>query len=81
MATNLRTCRVDVSDESKKYTDEMNSEIYNLAGMVVEMFEENKVMLLSPLFREMIINKAKLVQELHGKVSNRIYIDALNGVI
>jgi hypothetical protein len=70
-----RTCDIQNGDE--KWVEEFEHQIDMLCGMVHEMMVEDKVMLLSPVMRELLIEKAKLVLEKARLVRRRIVIDNL----
>lgn len=66
---------MSVHDADKKWVEEFETAIRHLAGLVEEMFHENKVLLLSQICREIIRNKGREVKKLLDKASNRIIID------
>lgn len=55
----------------KEYLDTVDM----LSGMTVEMFDEHKTTLLSPIFRQMILDKGKKLRELHLQYKDYLCID------
>jgi hypothetical protein len=75
MVTKLANRICEQTEGGNKILKDFMDSVHSLAGMTVEMFEENKTILLSPIFRELILDKAKLVRELQFKVQHRVAID------
>lgn len=69
--------RVDVQDGDEKWVEGFEYDIEMLAGLVEEMFVENKAALLSQTFRHLIRDRGRLVMEKLRMVKGRIAIDNL----
>lgn len=52
---------IDTCESDRKWLEEHGETIDMLTGMVEELFVENKAMLLSPVMRQLLIDKARLV--------------------
>jgi hypothetical protein len=80
----MRTLKVDESLEDAAYVESYVEGVEHLCGLVVEMFGDHPVTLLSPVFRQMILDKAQQVQRQHRKLVGRLHVDnpgdPLNGV-
>lgn len=74
----MRRLTIDCSEKAQGLIEEMLHSQETLVGLTLEIFEQNKVMLLSPLFREMMIDRAKLLKSQYEKLhcKGRFYIDA-----
>lgn len=67
------TC--DIQDGDEAWTDAFVKDIEMLCGLTQEMFEENKVLLLSPIFRDLIAAKGRDVADRLKTAKHRLYID------
>lgn len=65
------------SQSDRKYIENFERQVDMLCGMVKEMFTENKVMLLSPVLRELIANKGREVDEMRKQLHGRLCADNL----
>ncbi len=68
---------IDMTEAGCKKLDELRDEIRITSGMAVEIFEDEPRMLLSPLFREMLLGHAKRLQELGRELDNYLCVDYL----
>ena len=68
-----RICSVQEGD--CKFVKTFEEELEMLVGMVDEMFTTTPSTLLSPVLRRLIVEKALLVKQLHGKIQGRIVVD------
>lgn len=68
-----RVC--DIQDGDEAWVAKFEDEIQMLTGMVLEMMEENRQLVLSPVMRRLLADKARLVDQIHGKVRGRIVVD------
>jgi hypothetical protein len=68
-----RHCDCHPSDE--KYLEKFQEELNMLTGMVREMLVENKQLLLSPVMRKMLEDKAALVRSMHLPLRNKLVVD------
>lgn len=66
---------VDTSESDREYVREFENDVAMLCGMVQEMFIENKAMLLSPVLRDLIIEKAARTQVKLRKLQNKLAAD------
>lgn len=66
---------IDQSDADVLFLQTFNAELESLIGCVIEIFEDEPRMLLSPTFRKMVADKAKLVKSLHGPLKLRLMVD------
>jgi hypothetical protein len=73
MAHTKRTC--DVQDEDIEFLKKFEEEISSLSGMVEEMIVETPAILLSPVMRKLLVEKARLVAAMHDRVRYRLCID------
>lgn len=54
---------IDTSEEDRAFIEEFVDDLNMLTGMTIEMMETNPVIILSPLFRRSLADKAKVVKE------------------
>ncbi len=66
---------VDTSTQDREWVEKFEHQVGMLAGMVIEMAEDNKQLLLSPVFRELLVDKAKLVKGLLSRVHRKLVVD------
>lgn len=66
---------VDTSESDRVYVCELEKQIDMLTGMVEECFVENKQWLLSPIMRELVIEKGRKVAKMMMKAKGRLVID------
>lgn len=65
---------IEHNEEGQKLLDEYKELVRQLTGFVLE-FKDNQVILLSPIFRELLFNKAKEVETKHWNICNYLCID------
>ena len=58
-----------------KSIEQLNTLIHELTALVIEAFSANPLILLSPVFRSIILDKAKQTQDLHARLIHRLYVD------
>lgn len=68
---------IDTSESDRMFVERFMHEVHMLAGMVKEMFVEEKVLLLSPIMRELIADKARLVADMRLTLQNHVCADNL----
>lgn len=68
---------IETTDQGKRLLEEFNDGIESLSGMAIEVFGDNKVLLLSPIFRDTVLSKARQVNELHLRLHNFLCVDWL----
>jgi hypothetical protein len=73
MSKSKRIC--DTNAEDYKFLEKFEDELDMLTGMCAEMLETNKVLLLSPVMREMLAEKAKLVASMRRKLMFKLVVD------
>ena len=67
------TC--DVQDGDREWTKRFEEALSDLVGLVEESFESKPVVLLSPVLRKMVRDKARQVGAMYQKISGRIVVD------
>jgi len=65
-----------IDEEDREILEKYIKLIDRLCGLIIECMEENKVVLLSPYIREMVVEQAKLTSELHNKIKIMLYLDS-----
>lgn len=73
--TNPRTIHCDTCDEDQAFLEKYNEQVDMLYGMVQEMVRESTHLLLSPVMRRMLAEKADEVQSMHRPLRMRLRID------
>lgn len=73
MSKNLRRLTIETNDQSVEWLAQHAKDIDHLVGLVLEMFEDKPVTLLSPVFRELIIDHAKKVKRQRGGLAGMDY--------
>ena len=68
-----RICDVNTHDE--KFAETFLHQVNSLSEMVIEMMEDNKGLVLSPVFRRMLADKAREVENMRAKLTYRLVID------
>ena len=76
----MRGRRIDTTEKGAELLDALREEIRITAGMAIEMLETNKVTLLSPICREMLLTHAKRLEELRVKLDNYLCVDYLQDI-
>lgn len=66
---------IDVQEGDPAWVAKFESDIRNLCGLVEEAFETNKLILLSPVFRELIRDRARQLESKLNIVRNRLCVD------
>lgn len=69
---------IDVQVGDPEWVSQLEKDLHNLCGLVEEAFQENRVLLLSPVCREMIRDRGREVQAKLDKVRNRLCVDNPN---
>jgi len=65
----------DIQDGDYEWVAKFIHDIRNLCGMTEEAFETNKVLILSPVMRELIRDAARRLDKKIDKVINRLCVD------
>lgn len=68
-----RICNVHAEDV--KFLAKFNEQLQMLTGMVKEIIEDEPRMILSPVMRRMLADKAKEVESLHAPLRQRLCVD------
>jgi len=67
---------IDFNDEDQKFIKDFHNELDMFTGIVREIFGEKRELLLSPIFRDMILQHANKVEKMHRALRCRsIYVD------
>jgi hypothetical protein len=66
---------IDESDEDEAFKKRYIEEVRMLCGVVIEMFGERQTTLLSPYFREMVLERAQKLQEKHQRIYQHLHVD------
>lgn len=70
-----RQLYIDCNDESDKLLASLKENIEMVAGMGIEMFETNKVIVLSPIMRRLFLDRIKQLDNLYTKLHYSIQLD------
>lgn len=73
MTHNKQIC--DVQPEDVEFLKNFEDELRMLTGMIEEMFVTNSVCLLSPVMRDLMIEKGRKVESMHDRLRHRLVID------
>ena len=73
MAHSKRIC--DTQKEDIEFLSKFEGDLEMLTGMVEEMFVQTPSVLLSPVMRQLIIDKARDVKKMHENLRYRLVID------
>ncbi len=68
---------IDVQDGDEQWVLDFERDISLVCGLIEEVMHENKVLLLSPVFREMIVDHGRRLHDKLRKVSRRLCVDNL----
>jgi hypothetical protein len=68
---------VECTEQDNKFVEVLVEESYKLCKMVEEMVKLNPSYLLSPIMRELLVEKAALVERNLFKVRNLLLVDNL----
>lgn len=68
-----RTC--DVCSEDLAFVERFNEQVRMLTGMVKEMVVDEPRVLLSPVMRRLLADKAAEVESLHAPLRHRMVVD------
>ena len=66
---------IDTSLSDRKFVARFEDDLDMLTSMVEEMFVETRAMLLSSVFRRMLLDKSRLVRARFDKIKGRIAVD------
>jgi len=69
---------IDYYAEDTVFLADFEKQVETLTGLVTEMLETNKVLVLSPVMREMVVDKAKEVLSKLNAVKWKLCVDNLN---
>lgn len=72
-----RLCQYN--SEDAEYLDTFSEQVAMLTGMVNEIIVQEPRMLLSPVMRRLLSDKAAEVEALHGPLRGRLVVDNLGG--
>lgn len=70
-----RRIAINFNEEDSAYLERFEDNLEMLCGMVTEMFEVDTRLLLSPVMRRLLVEKAELVGRLHGPLRYRLRVD------
>jgi hypothetical protein len=73
MSLRRRICETGPEDE--QFLNNFSEQVAMLTGMVKEIIEEEPRMLLSPVMRRMLADKAREVESLHAPLRGRLVVD------
>ena len=79
MSRDIQTYHVQCTEQNRKFVEEYQNDTNILCGLVVEMIETNPQTLLSPIFRQLLLDRAKLVKKKHGKLVRKLFVDNPGG--
>lgn len=65
----------DYDDGDKRFLEAYLAAVANLSGCIIEGFDQNPAILLSPCMRRLLSDAAKKVREMHFQVTHRLAID------
>jgi len=65
----------DVCQADVKFLERFNDQVAMLTGMVQEIIEGEPQMILSPVMRRLLVDKAKEVESLHAPLRRRLCVD------
>lgn len=71
----MRQLMVDESEQDSAYVEKFAKELEMLTGIVHELLVDEPRMILSPVMRQLLIDKAKSVKALFGPMKGRIHVD------
>jgi hypothetical protein len=66
---------VGFTDQHKRLMDDFQRHTEELTWLVLEIVRDEPKLLLSPVFRKMMADKAEMVQGLHQSVKGHLYVD------
>ena len=66
---------IDETPQDKEFLRQFNEDVYSLAGCVIEMLETTPSLVLSPVLRKLVLDKAKDVQAQHGPLKMHLCVD------
>lgn len=69
---------IDVQEGDNVWVQQFETDIQMVCGMIEEAFESNKLILLSPIMREMIRDRGRALQAKLDQVRNRLCVDNLH---
>lgn len=72
-----RHLHVAESEADKEFADKLYERMNFLCGLVEEAFETDKVILLSPIMRQLVRDNARTLQKNLSKVMHRLHVDNL----
>ena len=68
---------IDVQDGDEQWVKDFEHDIEHVCGLIEEAMHENKLLLLSPICREMIRERGKQLQKKLNNVRHRLCVDNL----
>lgn len=69
---------IDYHESDEKWIERFNDEIRKLSGIVLEAVRDNPAMLLSPICREILVDRALALEEMRKQVIHKLCVDNLN---
>jgi len=71
----VRTC-IEYNREDTAFLEKFQEELLTLTGLIEETFVQNPVILLQPVYRKMLIDKARAVEAMHAAIrKHKLFID------
>lgn len=67
--------RIEYNEEDKKFLDDYKIAVDELSKLVIEVFEKNQGLLLTPVFRELVAKKAHEVKRSHEIIHRHLMVD------
>lgn len=74
----IRQRHINYHDTDPEWVAEFEKQLDLLCGCVIEMMDENKVLLLSPVMRDLCKKQAQTVKDMHAKVRHKLCVDNLH---
>lgn len=69
---------IDTTEKGKILLEKYKNEVDVLANITYDIMQDNPVLLLSPIYREMVRKQAKEVKDLHSKLQLHLCVDYLH---
>lgn len=66
---------IDTSEADREFLKKFSSEVGTLGSMVIEILEDHPSMILSPTFREVLVEKAKIVRKMLFAMKGQLCCD------
>jgi len=72
---NMIKLQIEYNESDPSFVIEYQNRVNQLSAVIIEMMEKNPALILSPVFRELMVEKAKELDKYNAKVYGKLHVD------